>query len=276
MGQAPRSGGRAPISVRLLGPAIPAMRGRRQVVAVAVGTPEEYPILDRLGDNAVRNILRAMLIVTSLGAAANAATPTSYTLTIYVDEGGVGHVFVELSDGKNDLYAGFYPREAISEEIGRMFALPGWEGGEIRDDRLHSWDVKRSFNITRNGYRRAIQGIEQTRSEGRAWCLTNHCGDFSLAVGKAAGVSLSLPSSEVWKERPAVFGNYLMQHGGVSRDQAVNRCKADVARTVAAGEVSLRECDACSAAEKAENIAHLHQLGDRDIEACSLIGRKGN
>ena len=57
-------------------------------------------------------LLLAALSAVGVSASTNANPPLSYTMTFYVDEGRhsiSGHVFVELSDGKNRLFRGFYP-----------------------------------------------------------------------------------------------------------------------------------------------------------------------
>jgi hypothetical protein len=208
-------------------------------------------------------------------SAPSAAQPASYTLTIYVDEGRgqiAGHVFVQLSDGHNNLYRGFYPKEAVTDPFGRITGPLGVAGGEIRDDAHHHWDVKDTFVITKDEFRSAIVLIEEIRNSGAKWCLTNHCGDFALAVAKTAGVSIDLPTNLALKDRPGAVAKYLLQHGGVTRESAVEDCKANVTRTTAAGEITLGECGGCSAAEKQEHIAQLRRFRDNDLKACSLIG----
>src|SRR5207249_4208002 len=79
--------------------------------------------------------------------------PLKYTLTIYVDEGRgdlSGHVFVDLSDGKNHLFRGFYANEAVTDVFTKAPALIGAAGGEVRDDSGHRWNVKRTYNITKS------------------------------------------------------------------------------------------------------------------------------
>jgi hypothetical protein len=205
----------------------------------------------------------------------SAAQPASYTLTIYVDKGRgaiAGHVFMQLSDGHNNLYRGFYPKEAVTDTVGRIAGPLRAAGGEIRDDIHHHWDVKRTFVITKDGFREAVVLIEEVRSSGAKWCLTNHCGDFALGVAKKAGVSIDLPTNTVLADRPGAVAQYLMQHGGVTRERAVEDCKANVTRTAAAGEITLGQCGPCSPAEKQEHIGQLRRLRDNDLKACSLIG----
>jgi hypothetical protein len=149
------------------------------------------------------------------------AMPLKYTLTIYVDEGNgaiAGHVFVELSDGKNHLYHGFYPEEAYTDFFGKEVALLRLSG-EFRDDGHHPWDVKRSYNITKDGFEKAERGVEQAKKQGSKWWLTNHCGDFAERVAKEAGVPIQLPLTVTGRDRPAVFGSYLREHGGVTNSQ---------------------------------------------------------
>jgi len=205
----------------------------------------------------------------------NAAAPTSYSLTIYVDEGHsdvVGHVFVELSDGKNVLYRGFHPEQARTDTFGRVIAPLGLGGGEVQDDRGHHWDVRRSYNISRDGYRDALQFVEQVRKQHAAWCLTNHCGEFALAVANAAGIHLGLPLNSALEDRPGVVARYLRQHGAVTREEDITRCTADVKTRAAAGEAKFRTCGGCSDADIQEHIAQLRVFRDKELKACALIG----
>jgi hypothetical protein len=227
---------------------------------------------------------RRLLLLRAVGAllflspqAAGADNSRSYSLTVFVDQGGraafdSGHVFVEISDGGRQTYAGFYPQEARTATFGKATGPLHLAGGEIRDDRHHRWDVRRDYSITSAGYLAALRAIEATRSHHGSWCLTNHCGDFALAVAKAAGVSLDLPTHRVWTDRPAAFGGFLLQHGGTTRDDAIATCKSAVAVTVSRGEVALANCKACSEPQKAAHIATLHGLRDQDLESCSRIG----
>jgi hypothetical protein len=138
------------------------------------------------------------------------------TLTIYVDEGHgsvTGHVFVELSDGHNHNFYGFYPSEAEEDTFGKPAALLG-AGGEIRTDRTHHADVQRTYHISKANYDAAIRGIEAARKEGSHWWLSNHCGDFAESVAKMAGIELNLPATWMGRDRPELFARYLLAHGG--------------------------------------------------------------
>lgn len=138
------------------------------------------------------------------------------TLTIYVDEGQgsvIGHVFVELSDGHNHNFYGFYPSEAQEDTFGKPVSLLG-TGGEIRDDRTHHADVQRTYHISKDNYDAAIRGIEAARKEGNHWWLSNHCGDFAEGVAKTAGIELNLPMTSTGRDRPELFAHYLLGHGG--------------------------------------------------------------
>src|ERR1700733_3142533 len=103
-------------------------------------------------------VLAALVSPVHLCAADPSDAFLKYTLTIYVDEGHgdfVGHVFTELSAGKNDLYFGFYPSEVKEEALSKPVAAEyGFlYNGEIRNDEWKiskgEWDVKRRYNITR-------------------------------------------------------------------------------------------------------------------------------
>ena len=221
--------------------------------------------------------LRTVLVLVGLAlvaAPASAANPPlSYTLTLYVDEGHgslAGHVFVELSDGKNRLFRGFYPKEARTDEFGKVIAPAGIAGGEVRDDVHHRWDVRKTFPITRDGFQRAVEAAEQGRS--KTWCLLNHCGDFALGIAAAAGVKLDPPHTATGTDRPELFGAYLRRNGGVTFKQ-IKDCEDDVRQRATAGEVKINGCEPCSAAQKRENLASLRRLRDQKIEACDATGR---
>lgn len=141
------------------------------------------------------------------------SAPMDHTLTIYVDEGGVGHVFVELSDGHNHNFYGFYPSEAQEDTFTKGVAPLG-TGGEIRDDRTHHADVQRTYHISKDNYDDAIRGIEATRKEGKHWRLSCNCGDFAEGVAKMAGIELNLPKNSAGIVIPEVFAQYLLAHGG--------------------------------------------------------------
>lgn len=221
-------------------------------------------------------IFGVLVVLGASAAGAYAAGSTSYTLTIYADEGHgavSGHVFVELSDGKNDLYRGFYPQQARTDTFGREIALLGLGGGEIRGtDGHHHWDVRHSYDISQNDFRNALQLITAIDKQHGSWCPTNHCGDFALAVANAAGVHLDLPQNTALGDRPEVFGKYLRQHGGVTREDDVARCSADVNTRAAAGETAFEHCGACTPPEIQQHIAQLHVLRDNELKACAAIG----
>ena len=67
----------------------------------------------------------------------------------------------------------------------------GGDGGIIKNDEhiaACGWDVKKTYNITQEGYQMAIVGkmIGQTpASPGR---LSHHCGDFAETIAQMAGV----------------------------------------------------------------------------------------
>jgi hypothetical protein len=220
-------------------------------------------------------ILGVLVVLGASAAGTNAAEPISYTFTIYADEGRgavSGHVFVRLSDGKNNLYRGFYPQQARTDTFGREIGPLGLGGGEIRDDVHHQWDVRQSYDISKDDFRNALQLITEVGNQHGSWCLTNHCGDFALAVARAAGVHLDLPQNTALGDRPGVVVQYLKQHGGVTREEDVASCTADVNARAAAGETAFQHCGACTAADVQQHIAQLHVLRDNQLKACAAIG----
>jgi len=171
-------------------PNVPAPPNRRDSVGQHLGWLSVFVVL--------------MCLQLSMAARSTNAPSSKYTLTIYVDEGNAfqfGHVFVELCDGRNDQFYGFYPGFGIRERI--------------RNDRDHRWDVKRTYHITKHGFISAIRGIELARSQGQKWFVSHHCGDFAETVAKTAGVPIELRWQRHGRDRPAVFGNYLRRNGGV-------------------------------------------------------------
>jgi hypothetical protein len=152
-------------------------------------------------------------------AAFGQAPELKYTLTIFVDEGhgtfDVGHVFVELSDGKNRIYRGLYPPESVEDEFGKWSAILA-SGGQLRDDKYHGWDVKRIYNITKEGFDIAAESILATDlgQNPERWWFNNHCGDFAEAIANFAGVPIHLAWTGSGRDRPPLFGAYLREHGG--------------------------------------------------------------
>lgn len=139
----------------------------------------------------------------------------NYQITIYVDEGpvrGNGHVFFGLSNGRNTAYFGWH-------SLDRGLAPLALGSGVIKDDRnlisSCKWDVKKTYNITKEGLDRAVDIIGKWNTDGRAWAFNHHCGDFAEAVALAAGVPIQLPKARFDNDtRPGLFGSYLRDHGG--------------------------------------------------------------
>lgn len=190
----------------------------------------------------------------------------THTITIYVDEGAaalVGHVFVELSDGHNRLFRGFYPEEAITDAFGKETALFRVAGGEVRDDKTHDWNVKRTYNITKEGFERALRGIDQIREQGTSWWLSQNCADFAEGVATTAGVPLHIAGLH----RPHVFGEYFRSHGGV-----LNRARdcSDEAEMVRLAEKGLEGSRAGLAwsvqAQSAEGVKNWQKAIEGDLE----------
>jgi hypothetical protein len=139
----------------------------------------------------------------------------NYQITIYVDEGRGqrnGHVFFGLTAGQTTVYAGWH-------SVNKALAPLALGGGEVRNDKslINSckWDVKKTYNITQSDYQRALQVMNKWDTDGRAWAITHHCGDFAEAVALAAGVPIQLPKVPFDIDtRPGLFGEYLRDRQG--------------------------------------------------------------
>jgi hypothetical protein len=141
---------------------------------------------------------------------------SGYQLTIYADEGTdslepFGHVFIGLSDGQSTEYLGWNPSNHVEDESKYISQC--------------EWDVRKTYNITKSGYEKALQVInEWNTSKLKIYNVTRpgfHCGDFAEAVAKAAGVSIDLSwqITRGGRNRPGLFGEYLREHGAeVSAD----------------------------------------------------------
>ena len=190
--------------------------------------------------------------------------PLKYSLTIFVDKGAGelnGHVFVKLSDGKNNLYRGFYANEAVTDEFGKATAAVRVGGGQIRDDANHTWDVSRTYNIAKSGFENALRAVEEIRKTGPSWWVNNHCGDFAEGVANAAGVPLHLPWTATGRDRPSIFGEYLLKHGGKQR-AAANESKSKLQLEVEdlygqLVDAKQKESNAHQAVEKSEHALQL-------------------
>jgi len=150
-------------------------------------------------------VLGALLL-----APAEATAASDYRMTIYVDDvTPYGHVFFNLTDGeRRSVTLGFYSGTKSAS------ALIGQNGGRIADDSHHDWTVRQSYRITADGYRSGLQAIGTFWRSDPSWSPAHHCGDFTEAVAHAAGVPITLPCTLRGRNRPGVFSDYLLAHGG--------------------------------------------------------------
>lgn len=141
---------------------------------------------------------------------------SGYRLTIYVDEGHGeinGHVFFGLTAGDSTVYAGWHSQN-------KALALIADGGGAIKDDSSLvyncEWDVKKTYEISRDGYLQALVIINKWNTDGLPWALRHNCADFSEAVAVAAGIKVGLPfgPEKLGGNRPGIFGDYLRRNGG--------------------------------------------------------------
>lgn len=145
-----------------------------------------------------------------------------YTLTIYVNEGpgtssdwiegstaGVftGHVFIGLSDGNATVYRGYYPKNQHSVQ------------DDYEDAATRNYDLKKTFQITEDGYKEAMQAAQLGPLQNEQWRKElTHCGAFAEAVARLAGLSVEVPEGmgskvpiiKPWmRTRPGNFADYL-------------------------------------------------------------------
>lgn len=135
-----------------------------------------------------------------------------YQITIYVDEGNdpimknglpfgewTGHTFIGLSDGKKTDYSGWNHRDKVESEDKYISQC--------------EWDVKKTYDITKSGYEKALKEIEKWKTDGKRYDVDHHCGHFALAVAQASGLNLPFNESQNWGLRPGLFGEYLRNRG---------------------------------------------------------------
>lgn len=169
--------------------------------------------------------LRVSLAVLSIMIVSAGNTYCSgYQLTIYVDEGHGelnGHVFFGLTAGDSTVYAGWHSQN-------KTLALIADGGGAIKDDSSLvyncEWDVKKTYEIGRDGYLQALVIINKWNTDGLPWALRHNCADFSEAVAVAAGIKVGLPfgTEKLGGNRPGIFGDYLRRNGGDTGESTFN------------------------------------------------------
>jgi hypothetical protein len=149
----------------------------------------------------------SLVLAVLAGATAGAGVPSD-TFTIYVEEGTPnGHVFMTLSDGANTVTRGFYSKN-------KAFALLALGGGQVRDDSHTDWNVRRVYRIDAEQYDTGQKLLAAWEGGNRTWWINNHCGDFVEGFAKAMGIAPDLPWHATGRNRPGIFGAYLMAHGG--------------------------------------------------------------
>jgi len=150
-----------------------------------------------------------ILFTTTHEAFCQPRSSTGYRLTIYADEGTdklevFGHVFIGLANGSNTLYKGWNPSNHVEDESKRIANC--------------EWDVRKTYNITKSGYDKAVQVMNDWNNDKfRIYNVVRpgyHCGDFAEAVAKAAGVQVNLSWQLTGRNRPGLFGEYLRDQGG--------------------------------------------------------------
>jgi hypothetical protein len=158
----------------------------------------------------------ALTIINSAASVAQTASDSrvpSDTFTIYVEDGNPnGHVFMTLSTGTDTVTRGFYSKYKTLPL--KALALVGLGGGEVRDDAHTDWSVRRVYRIDAQQYDAGQKLLAAWEGGNRTWWITNHCGDFVEGFAKAMGIAPDLPWHATGRNRPGVFGAYLLAHGG--------------------------------------------------------------
>jgi hypothetical protein len=151
-----------------------------------------------------------------------------YTLTIFADQGknpssaatqassgggsNLGHVFIELTNGNKQVYLGYYGDRQNPAK------------GQLRPDadlaRNGYWDVKKTFEITEQGYNDAHKMIDTWGTKVGSWKPWCNCADFAEAIATVAGVRLGdLPKMLGNINTPGDWSAYLKRHGGTVNPQ---------------------------------------------------------
>ncbi|MBV9500471.1 MAG: hypothetical protein JO138_13955 [Acidobacteriaceae bacterium] len=159
-----------------------------------------------------------------------AAADGPYTFTIYVEKGETGltgtfsngHVFLGISDGVHaEQKWGWYTQgETKIQKLPGIFACAG---GKLKSDDGTPYDVSKTYPITRHGYYVVQSQVIRQRSAGESgtatWHPFNHCGDFVQDTANAAGLHIELPWHLTGRNRPNIFADYLLAHGGIAHSR---------------------------------------------------------
>jgi len=144
-------------------------------------------------------------------------------LTIYVDFGVIGHVFIGLSgpDGGVE-YWGYYPIRKSPIYL-----------GELRDDLTHPYSMKKTFVIDKGKWKRAQKEISRWNNHPGIYSISNrHCGVFAEALMTACGLHPSelLPLVEMasMSSIPHVWYTYLRSLSGSIKESGHAGSQTDI------------------------------------------------
>jgi len=124
-------------------------------------------------------------------------------------------VFIELANGDKQVFLGYYgdPKNPSRGQL-RVDAdlfLNGY------------WDVKKTYDISEEGYNKAHEVIDGWGRNGQTWRPWCNCGDFAEAVATVAGINFGDLPKAAGLNTPALWVKYLRAHGG-----AMNPARASV------------------------------------------------
>lgn len=176
-------------------------------------------------------LLLQLILILAGGATSVAVAQERYTLTIYVEEARPnGHVFLGLSDGRNEEKWGWYTRGA--NVFTKLPGLIGCSGGELRRDDATPYTVSLPLQINRDAYyvlkSRALGQQAAGDFRQAKWSPINHCGDFVVDMTLTAGYKLNLPWHVTGYDRPGLFAQFLRANGGTEHDPGVPAMTQDL------------------------------------------------
>jgi hypothetical protein len=173
----------------------------------------------RIGVSVAACLITVIFVLPSCAISQNGP----YTLTIFADQGSapsaattnrssgsgsnLGHVFIELANGSNEAFIGYYGQPGTPAR------------GQLRVDadlfRNGDYDVSKTYQITATGYLYAHQMIDVWGGhDGKKWGVYCNCSDFAQAVANAAQVDLADVPTEMNANLPYLWAQYLRSHGG--------------------------------------------------------------
>ena len=130
-----------------------------------------------------------------------------------------GHTFVQITDWEtgDTFVKGFYPDTPV-----HPIDNPETDGdvrNDVKNGKIHPWDVKAEFEITDEGFEAAKEKIIADEKNPPPYNLnTNNCTQWALDVAQTAGVENLPPGIMGWYvgkgPNPGTLGEELMRMNG--------------------------------------------------------------